>query len=532
MSTVGTAYVQIVPSAKGIGGSISSLLSGEASSAGTAAGNTIAGSIKKVLVAAGIGAAITKGIKASMAEGAALQQSYIGGLETLYGDAAEAARGYAREAAAAGISMNTYSEQAVSFGAALKNAYGNDVTKAAEAANTAIMDMADNSAKMGTDIESVQMAYQGFAKQNYTMLDNLKLGYGGTRSEMMRLLAEAEKISGVHYDIDNLGDVYDAIHVIQGELGLTGVAAQEASETFSGSFAAMKAAAQNALGSISLGENIGPAFEQLATSASTFFFGNFLPMLGTIVKSLPKAIGAFLKQGVPMLLSNISTLISTLATNITSLANGITGAKVTEWAQTAIPQLISAAGSLIGKFASSLLTNLPKIVAAVARIGASIVTGLGTALWGQVTAAANGVKDRFLAPINTLRDKVKGIIDRIKGFFKFNVSAPHIPLPHFSISPAGWKLGDLLKGIKPSLGIKWYAKGGIFDEPTIAGIGEAGPEAVVPLDKLWKKLDSLQNGGMNINININGANADPREIAQEVKRVLVRETNQRRLAWQ
>lgn len=308
MSTVGTAYVQIVPSAQGIGGSISKMLSGEATSAGTAAGGSIAGAIKGVLLKAGIGITITKGIKASMAEGAALQQSYIGGLETLYGDAAEAARGYAREAAAAGISMNSYSEQAVSFGAALKNAYGGDVTKAAEAANTAIMDMADNSAKMGTDIESVQMAYQGFAKQNYTMLDNLKLGYGGTKTEMQRLLADAEKLSGVHYDIDNLGDVYDAIHVIQGDLGLTGVAAQEASETFSGSFNAMKAAAQNALGSLALGENVGPSLQTLATSVSTFFFGNFIPMLGTIIKSIPGAAVSFIQAGVPQLLSGVSEI--------------------------------------------------------------------------------------------------------------------------------------------------------------------------------------------------------------------------------
>lgn len=172
-TNVGTAYVQIVPSAQGISGSISKVLGGEASSAGASAGLSIAGKIKGAIVAAGIGVALAKAIKGAMSEGAALQQSYIGGLETLYGEAAEAARGYAREAAAAGISMNDYSEQAVSFGAALKNAYGGDVKKAAEAANAAIMDMADNSAKMGTDITSVQMAYQGFAKQNYAMLDNL-----------------------------------------------------------------------------------------------------------------------------------------------------------------------------------------------------------------------------------------------------------------------------------------------------------------------------------------------------------------------
>lgn len=172
-TTLGTAYVQIMPSAKGIGSSIQGLLSGPSESAGSAAGSKLGGAIKKAIVAAGIGTAFVGVVKGAMSEGAKLQQSYFGGLDTLYGEAADAARAYAREAASAGISMNDYAEQAVSFGAALKSAFGGDVTKAAEAANTAIMDMADNSAKMGTDISSIQMAYQGFAKQNYTMLDNL-----------------------------------------------------------------------------------------------------------------------------------------------------------------------------------------------------------------------------------------------------------------------------------------------------------------------------------------------------------------------
>lgn len=168
-TTLGTAYVQIVPSAQGISGSISNLLGGEGESAGMSLGAKIGAFAKKALIAAGIGTALVKVTKTALSEGGKLEQSYLGGLDTLYGEAANSARAYAREAAAAGISMNTYSEQAVSFGAALKNAYGGDTYKAMEAANTAILDMADNSAKMGTDIESVQMAYQGFAKQNYTI---------------------------------------------------------------------------------------------------------------------------------------------------------------------------------------------------------------------------------------------------------------------------------------------------------------------------------------------------------------------------
>ncbi len=170
MATLGTAYVQIVPSAQGISGSITNLLSGEAQAAGTSTGMTIGAFAKKALAKVAIGAALIKTVKDAMAEGGKLQQSYMGGLDTIYREAADSARAYAKEAAKAGISMNEYSEQAVSFGAALRQAYGGDTKKAVEAANTAILDMADNQAKMGTDIQSIQNAYQGFAKQNYTML--------------------------------------------------------------------------------------------------------------------------------------------------------------------------------------------------------------------------------------------------------------------------------------------------------------------------------------------------------------------------
>ena len=162
---LGKAWVQIVPSADGISGSIRNVLNPEAESAGKSTGLKLAGVMKKVIGAAGVGIAIKKSLEA----GGALQQSF-GGLETLYGDAADAAKNYAKEAYKAGISANSYAEQAVSFGASLKQAFGGDSTKAMEAANTAILDMADNAAKMGTPIENIQNAYQGFAKQNYTML--------------------------------------------------------------------------------------------------------------------------------------------------------------------------------------------------------------------------------------------------------------------------------------------------------------------------------------------------------------------------
>jgi len=314
-SSIGKAYVQIVPTAKGITKDMTNLLDKGADKSGKESGNTfgknMVSTIKKVV----IGAGIAKVFMDSLNAGANLQQSF-GGLETLYGDAAATAKEYAYEAAKAGISANDYAEQAVSFGASLKDAFGGDTTKAAEAANTAIMDMADNAAKMGTPIENIQNAYQGFAKQNYTMLDNLKLGYGGTKTEMERLLADAQKISGVEYNIDNLGDVYDAIHVIQTDLGLTGVAADEAATTFSGSFNAMKAAASNLMANLALGENVLPQMKILGQSVKTFIVGNLLPMIGNIVKQIPSIMAelpAFLEEIIPEVIPAMADMVASMA---------------------------------------------------------------------------------------------------------------------------------------------------------------------------------------------------------------------------
>ena len=280
------AYVQIIPSARGIGGMIQKEMGGEVASAGTSAGESLGSSmvatLKKVIVAAGIG----KAFSAAISEGAALQQS-LGGIETLFKGSADKVKGYANEAyKTTGLSANAYMENVTGFSASLLQSLGGDTNKAAETANMAMIDMSDNANKMGTSMESIQMAYQGFAKQNYTMLDNLKLGYGGTKQEMQRLLADAEKLTGVKYDINNLSDVYNAIHAIQENLDITGTTAKEAASTFSGSFESMKAAAQNVLGKIAIGENVMPALESLLETTKTFLFGNFLPMVGNILSGL------------------------------------------------------------------------------------------------------------------------------------------------------------------------------------------------------------------------------------------------------
>lgn len=407
MAEIGKAYVQIVPTAKGIKGEIEKELGGETASAGKSAGESfgsnLVGMVKKLIVAAGIGTVL----KSAIEEGGKLQQSF-GGLDTIYGEASSAAKEYAVQAAAAGISANDYAEQAVSFGASLKQAFGGDTTKAVEAANTAIMDMTDNAAKMGTPIESIQNAYSGFAKQNYTMLDNLKLGYGGTKSEMERLLADAEKLTGVHYDISNLGDVYDAIHAIQGDLGLTGVAAQEASETFSGSFGAMQASAANLLGSLALGEGVAPALTTFIQSVGTFLFNNLIPMIGNIIMSLPTVISTLLTTGIPAILESFTGMFESIkglfsAESVNSALEVVNGFLTqapqmitagTEFLMnlingigTQLPQIITKAGEVANKFLESFLTNLPKMLDAGAKSIQQLSSGLAKAIPQVITAA-------------------------------------------------------------------------------------------------------------------------------------------------
>lgn len=298
---LGQAYVQIMPSAKGISGMIKNAIAPEASSAGQSAGMTIGSSIAsiatKVIAAAGIG----KAFSAAISEGANLQQS-LGGIDTLFKDSAEKVKGYANEAfRTAGLSANAYMENVTGFSASLLQSLGGDTAKAADVANMAMIDMSDNANKMGTSMDRIQDAYQGFAKQNYTMLDNLKLGYGGTKTEMERLLADAEKLTGVKYDINNLADVYQAIHAIQGQLDITGTTAKEASSTFSGSFAAMKASAQNVLGKLALGENVMPALQALLDTTSTFLFNNFIPMVSNVFSGL----GLLLTEGLSKVASQL-----------------------------------------------------------------------------------------------------------------------------------------------------------------------------------------------------------------------------------
>lgn len=361
------AYVQIVPSAEGIQGKITEALGGEPAAAGDAAGQSLGaqlvGTLKKVIAAAGIGKIISESINL----GGALQQS-LGGVETLFKDSADTVKAYAAQAyKTVGLSANDYMEQTTSFAASLLSSVSQDTDAAAQLANMAMVDMADNANKMGTDMQDIQNAYQGFAKQNYTMLDNLKLGYGGTQAEMQRLLNDATKISGVKYDLGNLADMYSAIHIIQQEMDITGTTAKEAATTLTGSFAAMKAAAENVMGNWSTGADLTEPLQALADTAQTFLVDNLLPMIGNVLAGIPEIVYSL----VPELLQTGTELLS-------SLAQGFTEG-IPEFFSTALPQLLAftdqlrdnaasfvdAGLNLITQLINGLIAGLPDLIAYV-----------------------------------------------------------------------------------------------------------------------------------------------------------------------
>lgn len=566
----------------------------------------------------------------------------------------------------AGMSANDYMNTITSFAAALKQSTANE-TEAAKVANQTVIDMADNANKMGTNMEDIQNAYQGFSKQNYTMLDNLKLGYGGTKSEMERLLQEAEKLTGVHYDINNLSDVYNAIHEIQKNLGITGTTAKEAMKTIDGAMKMTKASWDNLLtGLADPKQAVGPLISEFARSLG-ILAKNVTPKIKEVFDALPNA----LIQITPQLMNMIIDLAPSLILAAINLVAGLIGALpgiispifsqlssligsgmidkigqsissnmptliskgldmllqfsqavltylpvlvgmgmklifyLVQGLMSALPTLISKVPTIIANLADafsnsaqtifawgvkiiaeiikglvmsipSLIANIPKIIYAIFAVwnainwwnlGKGLINGIKngiTSMGGSLTSTAknlfeslknsvsnifnnikkviespifgaktkvlaiigelqngvrvgfnfikshassvwNGIKNAIMSPMSAAANFVRAIINKIKGFFNFRISWPHIPLPHFNIKPNGWNVGDLLKGKIPSLGIKWYAQAMdnpmILDAPTIFGMsngqmlgaGEAGAEVVAGRDTLMKMINQASN---------------------------------------
>lgn len=358
-------------------------ITGETSGLQSAMGSAVSAVGKFSAAAVAAGATAVAALTKSAVESYADYEQLVGGVETLFKDSAGIVQEYAANAfQTAGLSANDYMETVTGFSASLLQSVGGDTAEAARIADQAITDMADNANKMGSSIESIQNAYQGFAKQNYTMLDNLKLGYGGTKQEMERLLADAEEISGIHYDISNLNDVYEAIHVIQGELDITGTTAKEASTTIQGSAAAMKAAWQNMLTGIAdenadfdglinnlvksietFAKNIIPRVEQALKGVGKLVSG----LAPIIVQELPNLISEILPSFIEAVMSIVDSIIEIIPELLPVVLEAITeiGMEVINSLSEILPEILQAVIDGVIQVANTISENLPQIVAAL-----------------------------------------------------------------------------------------------------------------------------------------------------------------------
>ena len=367
-----------------------------------------------------IGSAVNTAVKASAAAvgaasagvaalGTACINAYAdyeqlaGGVETLFKDSAETIHSFADNAyKTAGLSANEYMETVTSFSASLLQSLDGDTEKAAAAADLAITDMADNANKMGTAMESIQYAYQGFAKQNYTMLDNLKLGYGGTKEEMQRLLADAEKLSGVKYDLSSYADVVEAIHVIQTEMGITGTTAEEASTTIQGSVASMKAAWANLM--VGMADDtqdfdllLSNFIESIGTVAD-----NLLPRIGVVIEGMGKLVAGL----APEIASALPTLTNELLPNLVELGVQSISALV-QGIQENVDSLAAGALSIVGTLAEGIAELLPMVADTAASLAVSLADGLTESLPNIIPIAIETISTL----VENLTENANTIID-------------------------------------------------------------------------------------------------------------------------
>lgn len=370
---------------------------GAAKKVGAAA---LSASTAVVTAAAGAAVTLTKQAVSAYAD----YEQLVGGVETLFGEAADYIQGKASGAfESAGLSANEYMETVTSFSASLIQSVGGDTQKAAELADLAITDMSDNANKMGSTMESIQVAYQGFSKQNYTMLDNLKLGYGGTKEEMQRLLKDAQKISGIKYDLSSYADVVSAIHVMQESMGIAGTTAKEASSTISGSLAMVKSSWQNVIEAIGEGD-----FEKISDNLNDFVWsletaaGNLLPVVENALQGIATLVSELapkIAEKLPTMITNaLPSLLDAGATAIEALAHGLLEA---------IPSLMPTVMDVIKQLAAMIIKMAPEIVKCGIELLGDLAMGIAEALPDLIPAAI----DAILTIVETLIDNVDMLVD-------------------------------------------------------------------------------------------------------------------------
>lgn len=410
--TIGTAYVQIEPSFDGVVPKIDKEFGGAGESGGKSFGQgfaSVAGVVGKAVAgAAAAGTAAVTGIVKSAVSSFSDYEQLAGGIETLFEDLSwdveyNAARAYQT----AGLSMNDYMETVMGFSASLNQSLmktDGNIARSAEMADKAITDMADNANKMGSSMESIQNAYQGFAKQNYTMLDNLKLGYGGTKEEMQRLLDDASKLAGVEFNLDSYADIIDAIHVIQENMGITGTTAKEGAETISGAFAMTKASWDNLLTSLGSGETtdwVEAAIDRLVESAQALS-KNLLPVIENALEGVVKLIeylAPTIGEMLPDLISRIlPSLMSAGVDIIKALGEGIINA---------LPTLMPAVFDVIMELCNMLIDMAPDLI----KVGLELILQLAMGIAQALPELIPAVVETILTIAEFLVDNVDLLVD-------------------------------------------------------------------------------------------------------------------------
>ena len=402
------------------------------------------GKLGKGLAIAGTAAATAVGtMVAKSVSSFADYEQLTGGVDTLFKDSSAAVQKYANDAyKTAGLSANSYMETVTNFSASLISSLKGDTAKAADYANSALVDMADNANKMGTNITDIQNAYQGFAKQNYTMLDNLKLGYGGTQAEMKRLLGDAQKLTGQKYDISSFADITQAIHAIQTQMDITGTTAKEASTTISGSWGSLKAAFENTLVSLTTG---GKMFDQsldaLVDSAKTFG-QNVIPAItgalsgvGYLIDGLAPTIGEVIPPLIndlaPTLANSAASLISSLvnglvqnASQFSNCLNNIVVVAVTGLSAV-VPKLLIATSQIVGNLMQGLSNSMPQIISGAV----TLIEGLVDGLVDNVPLLAMGAVQLVTSLANGLIENLPRIIDAGVNLITGIISASYSMMP-------------------------------------------------------------------------------------------------------
>lgn len=567
--SLGTAWIQIKPSTKGMTAEIrkelegiapdieksGSKVSGAFSKMGTLAGNALKAGI--ALAGASAVAGVIASVKSSIANFANYEQ-LVGGVDTLFKNSSNQIQKYASDAyKTAQMSANQYMETVTGFSASLLQSLSGDTEKAAKYADQAVIDMADNANKMGTSMGSITWAYQGFAKQNFTMLDNLKLGYFGTKEEMVRLLADAEKLSGIHYDIGSFADITAAIHVIQTELGITGTSAEEASSTISGSFTMVGASWTNLLTGMadknanlselisnfvqsvsSLASNIKPVMIQ-AINGFSELINQLTPM---VVESLPVIIQSIL----PPLLNAFAQIVNVLILNLPYILQTLSKALIESFpiiidsVAQVLPQLVQMQVEFFNnpdnilKIIEGATVLFMGIVQAVPKIVGPLLGAFGGvvgSLWDFMRSAFATFASNFGGFIGgVFKGAINGVISFIEGF----VNGPIDTLNGFigaindTFGAVGVNIGRISRVKLPRMatgGIVGGVGTGTSDSNLVAlSRGEYVVKASSARRIGYENLDRMNqsgaiSGGNQVNnITINGYNRDPQELASIISR--------------